>query len=162
VRDVSKASGRKLLSVEHKGTGEKRQQGLLTRQLSRNSASGGVGLSGRYGEVERGQCLLSNLFNANTINTYMQFTFDPRKDGANIAKHGLSLSDAPLVFNAINKLTIESPRGDENRLMDVAMVEVASVVLVLVYVLREPNEVRAISLRRASKQERTLYAQNSH
>ena len=92
----------------------------------------------------------------------MQFTFDPRKDAANIAKHGLSLSDASLVFNADNKLTIESPRGDEDRLMDVAMVEVAGVVLVLVYVLREPNEVRAISLRRASKQERTLYAQNTH
>jgi hypothetical protein len=46
--------------------------------------------------------------------------------------------------------------------MDMAMVEVAGVVLVLVYVLREPNEVRAISLRRASKQERTLYAQNTH
>jgi len=28
----------------------------------------------------------------------------------------------------------------------------------LVYVLREPDEVRSISLRRASKQERTLYA----
>lgn len=92
----------------------------------------------------------------------MQFTFDPRKDAANIAKHGLSLSDAPLVFNAVNKLTIESTRGDEDRLMDVAMVEVAGVVLVLVYVLREPNEVRVISLRRASKQERTLYAQNTH
>lgn len=92
----------------------------------------------------------------------MQFTFDPRKDAANIAKHGLSLSDAPLVFNADNKLTIESPRGDEDRLMDVAVVEVAGVVLVLVYVLREPNEVRAISLRRASKQERTLYAQKTH
>ena len=92
----------------------------------------------------------------------MQFTFDRRKDAANIAKHGLSLSDAPLVFNADNKLTIESPRGDEDRLMDVAMVEVAGVVLVLVYVLREPNEVRAISLRRASKQERTLYVQKTH
>ena len=46
--------------------------------------------------------------------------------------------------------------------MDVAMVEVAGVVLVLVYVLREPKEVRAIFLRRASKQERTLYAQNTH
>lgn len=45
--------------------------------------------------------------------------------------------------------------------MDVAMVEVAGVVLVLVYVLREPDVVRAISLRRASKQERTLYAQNT-
>lgn len=92
----------------------------------------------------------------------MQFTFDPRKDAANVAKHGLSLSDAPLVFNAVNKLTIVSTRGDEDRLMDVAMVEVAGVVLVLVYVLREPNEVRAISLRRASKQERMLYAQNTH
>lgn len=92
----------------------------------------------------------------------MQFTFDPRKDAANITKHGLSLSDAPLVFNAPNKLTIESPRADEARFMDIAMVEVAGVVLVLVYVLREPNVVRAISLRRASKQERTLYAQNTH
>ena len=90
----------------------------------------------------------------------MKFTFDPRKDAANIQKHGLSLSDAPLVFNAPDKLTLESPRGDEARLMDVALVEVADVVLVLVYVLREPDEVRAISLRRASKQERKLYAQN--
>ena len=40
----------------------------------------------------------------------------------------------------------------------VALVELAGVVLVLVYVLREPDEVRAISLRRASKQERKLYA----
>ena len=91
----------------------------------------------------------------------MQFTFDPLKDAANILKHGLSLSDAPLVFNAVNKLTIESARADEARLMDVAMVEVAGVVLVLVYVLREPKQVRVISLRRASKQERTLYAENS-
>jgi hypothetical protein len=92
----------------------------------------------------------------------MQFTFDPLKDAANILKHGLSLSDAPLVFNAVNKLTIESVRADEARLMDVAMVEVAGVVLVLVYVLREPKQVRVISLRRASKQERRLYAQNTH
>ena len=91
----------------------------------------------------------------------MHFTFEPRKDAANILKHGLSLSDAPLVFNAVNKLTIESIRADEARWMDVAMVEVAGVVLVLVYVLRDPDVVRAISLRRASKQERTLYAQNT-
>ncbi len=91
----------------------------------------------------------------------IQFTFDPRKDAVNIAKHGLSLADAPLVFNAPDKLTLQSPRGDEARLMDVAMVEVAGVVLVLVYVMREPDTVRAISLRRASKQERTLYAENN-
>lgn len=91
----------------------------------------------------------------------MKFTFDPDKDTANIAKHGLSLADAPLVFNAPDKLTLQSPRGDDVRLMDIAMVEVAGVVLVLVYVMREPDEVRAISLRRASKQERKLYAKNN-
>lgn len=90
----------------------------------------------------------------------MQFTFDPDKDTANIAKHGLSLSDAQLVFNAPDKLTLQSPQKDEARLMDIAMVEIAGVVLVLVYVLRDPSEVRAISLRRASKKERTLYAKN--
>lgn len=78
-----------------------------------------------------------------------------------MAKHGLSLADAPLVFNAPDKLTLQSPRGDEARLMDLAMVEVVGVVLVLVYVMREPDTVRAISLRRASKQERTLYAENN-
>lgn len=88
----------------------------------------------------------------------MKFTFDPVKDAGNITKHGLSLADAPLVFNAPDKLTIESPRGPEAGLMDVALVKVVDVVLVLVYVLRPPDEVRAISLRRASKQERRLYA----
>lgn len=88
----------------------------------------------------------------------MKFTFDPAKDAANILKHGMSLADAPLVFNAPGKLTLETQRGEEQRLMDVALVEVAGVVLVLVYVLRHPNEVRAISMRRASKQERKLYA----
>ena len=91
----------------------------------------------------------------------MLFTFDPRKDASNILKHGLSLRDAPLVFNAPYKLTLESTQSDEAWLMDVAFVEVAGVVLVLVYVMRDPNEVRAISLRRASKQERTLYAKNT-
>ena len=90
----------------------------------------------------------------------MRFTFDSRKDAANFLKHGLSLNDAPLVFNAPNKLTLESHGGDEARLMDVALVEMAGVVLVLVYVMRDPGEVRAISLRRASRQDRTLHAEN--
>ena len=91
----------------------------------------------------------------------MLFTFDPRKDTANILKHGISLSDAPLVFNAPDKLTLVSKRNEESRWVDLAMVEVAGVVLVLIYVIRKPNEVRAISLRRASKKERTLYAENT-
>ena len=88
----------------------------------------------------------------------MRFSFDPAKDAAKLVKHGLSLADASLVFEAPDKLTLSSSRTNEARQMDLALVEVASVVLVLVYVLRGPGEVRAISLRRASKQERKLYA----
>jgi uncharacterized DUF497 family protein len=91
----------------------------------------------------------------------MRFTFDPRKDAANVLKHGLSLSDASLVFDAPQKLTLHSPRSGESRLMDLALVELAGVVLVLVYVMREVDEVRAISMRRASKQERKLYAEHT-
>lgn len=87
----------------------------------------------------------------------MRFTFDPRKNAVNLDKHGLSLADAPLVFQAPGKLTLASPRQEEDRRMDIALVEVAGVVLVLVYVMREPDEVRAISLRRASRKERALY-----
>jgi uncharacterized DUF497 family protein len=103
---------------------------------------------------------LNNLIDAYTINKAMKLTYDRDKDATNIIKHGLSLGDTLLVFNAPDKLTLTSPQGDEARLMDIAMVAVAGVVLVLVYVIRESDEMRAISLRRASKQERTLYAQN--
>ena len=48
----------------------------------------------------------------------MRFTCDPAKDAANIVKHGLSLADAPLVFNAPDKLTLESTKASEARLMD--------------------------------------------
>lgn len=42
----------------------------------------------------------------------MRFTYDLDKDAANILKHGLSLADAPLVFNAPDKLTLESLRAN--------------------------------------------------
>ncbi|MES2868998.1 MAG: BrnT family toxin [Pseudomonadota bacterium] len=83
--------------------------------------------------------------------------YDEAKRQANLAKHGLDLADAGLVYDAPNKITLCSPRQDENRLMDVAMIEVVGIVLVLVYVERG-QDVRAISLRRASTQERKRYA----
>jgi len=97
------------------------------------------------------------IINAYTI-IIMELDFDPAKNAANIVKHGISLEDALLVYNAPNKITLHSPRSSENRLMDIAMVEVAGVILVLAYVIRG-NTVRAISLRRASKAERRLYEQ---
>ena len=116
-------------------------------------------------------------------------TYDETKREVNLAKHGLDLADAALVYDSPDKVTLQSPRGGEDRLMDVALVEVMGVVSVLVFIERgaevqprhgaaEPSvagvaashllpqsagyasnvsEVRAISLRRASKTERRLY-----
>ena len=88
----------------------------------------------------------------------MQFIFDPLKDELNVRKHGISLDQASVVFSHPNKITLSSVRQGEDRLMDIALVEIHGVVLVLVYVIRSEDTVRPISLRRASRAERTLYA----
>jgi uncharacterized protein len=82
--------------------------------------------------------------------------YDETKRQANMVKHGLDLADAGLVYGSANKVTLESPREGEHRLMDIALVELMGVVLALVYVKRG-HKIRAISLRRASKTERKLY-----
>jgi hypothetical protein len=88
----------------------------------------------------------------------MQFIFDPLKDKLNVSKHGISLDQASVVFNHPNKITLTSIRQGEDRLVDITLLEVHGVVLVLVYVIRNEDTVRPISLRRASKTERTMYA----
>ena len=80
--------------------------------------------------------------------------WDERKRAANLAKHGLDFADAWRVHESLSKLTFESARKDEDRKLDLAMVE--KVLLAFIYVeLR--NVVRAISLRRASRAERRIY-----
>jgi uncharacterized DUF497 family protein len=68
------------------------------------------------------------------------------------------LVDAHLVFENEEKITPTSARAEEPRLQDLAIVELAGVLLVLVYVLRG-DSVRVISFRRASRRERKLYAE---
>lgn len=84
--------------------------------------------------------------------------WDEKKRKANLEKHGLDFADASLVYDSPLKITIQSPRNDEDRRMDIAMVEVNGAVLALVYLLRG-NDVRAISFRPASRKERRFYEQ---
>ncbi|MDR3762981.1 MAG: BrnT family toxin [Acidobacteriota bacterium] len=85
-------------------------------------------------------------------------TWDEKKRKANLEKHGLDFADASLVYDSPLKITIDSPRDGETRKLDMAMVEIAGTVLVLVYVQRG-QDVRAISFRRASRKERRFYEQ---
>lgn len=84
--------------------------------------------------------------------------YDQAKRQSNLVKHGLDLADAAIVYDSPRKMTLISPRCGERRFMDIAMVEFLGVILVLVYVQRE-DHVRAISMRRASQQERKRYAE---
>ncbi len=85
-------------------------------------------------------------------------TWNEAKRKANLEKHGLDFADASLVYDSPVKITIQSPRSNEDRLLDMAMVEVAGTVLVLVYVKRG-DDVHVISFRRASRKERRFYEQ---
>jgi len=87
----------------------------------------------------------------------LRLSFDPAKDVANIRKHGLSLADAQAVYLSECKLTFVSDRRGERRKIDLAQIDNFGPVLALVYVERD-DEIRVISFRRASKQERRSYA----
>jgi hypothetical protein len=62
--------------------------------------------------------------------------WDKNKREINLRKHGLDFKDAHLVFDDPRKVTFLSPRNDEDRRLDVAIVEVAGRVLSLAYVHR--------------------------
>ena len=80
--------------------------------------------------------------------------WDEHKRAANLAKHGLDFADAWRVYESPAKLTFESARKSEDRRLDLAPVE--DVLLAFVYVERR-SVVRAISLRRASRADRSIH-----
>jgi uncharacterized protein len=82
--------------------------------------------------------------------------WDEAKRQANLAKHGLDFADAHLVYDNPEKVTFTSPRGTEDRRLDVVMVQVAGRILTLVYVERG-TDIRVISFRFASRRERRAY-----
>lgn len=86
----------------------------------------------------------------------MAFVWDEGKRAANLQKHGLDFVDASLVYDNPGKLTFSSARKDEDRSLDIAMVEVAGRVLTLIYVERGAD-IRVISFRTASRRERKIY-----
>lgn len=82
--------------------------------------------------------------------------FDPDKDAANIAKHGLSLVEGESVLNDPLGLTIEDDSSEgEARWVTVGM-SASGELLVAVWTDRDNGE-RLISVRRATAKERRDY-----
>jgi uncharacterized protein len=86
----------------------------------------------------------------------MVYEWDEDKRLKNFEKHGYDLADGELVYESPTKITVGSHRP-----LDIAEVGGELITLTLTYTLRGVA-VRCISLRKASRKERSLYnEQNS-
>lgn len=88
------------------------------------------------------------------------YVWDEKKRKSNLKKHGLDFRDACLVYENPDKCTYDASRGDECRLMDVALAVIKGRLLTLVYTERG-DDVRVISFRHASREERMQYEKDT-
>ncbi len=86
----------------------------------------------------------------------MRVTFDPKKNAANLKKHGVSLAAGDGVLNDPLALTIEDDAAEgEQRFVSIGMNTFGSL-MVVVYTHRG-GAVRLISVRKAEPKERRVY-----
>lgn len=85
----------------------------------------------------------------------MRFEWDENKNEQNLSKHGIDFSDAHLVFeNPI--LARVDERFDYGEKRWIALGKLETVIVVVVFTKRRDN-IRIISIRKANKQERSVY-----
>ena len=86
----------------------------------------------------------------------MTSDFDPKKDAANLKKHGVSLSEGDGVLNDPLAITVEDESAEgEQRFVTIGM-NVFGSLMVVVHTPRG-DEVRIISVRSANPKERRAY-----
>jgi len=86
----------------------------------------------------------------------MSPTFDPKKNAANLRKHGVPLSDGDGVLNDPLALTVEDDSADsERRFVSIGLNSFGSL-MVVVFSHRD-DDVRYISVRNATPKERRDY-----
>ena len=91
----------------------------------------------------------------------MNVTFDPAKDAANVAKHGVSLTEAA-GFEWGTAVVWPDTRRDYGEARMVALGYIGLRIMALVFVDRppeQPTERRIISLRKANTREVKRYAE---
>lgn len=85
----------------------------------------------------------------------MVYQWNRDKATANLRKHGIDFADAVPVFSDDLAITIADKRFDEERFITIG-VDAFGRVLVVIYTLRD-DEIRIISARKATRQERQQY-----
>jgi hypothetical protein len=89
---------------------------------------------------------------------HLAFEWDPEKEASNIAKHGVSFSEAQTAFTDEFARLIPDPdhSADEDRFILLGT-SISSRLLVVCHCIRSGDTIRIISARKAQKQERTSY-----
>jgi hypothetical protein len=85
----------------------------------------------------------------------MVYQWNRDKAAANLRKHGIDFADAVSIFSDNLAITIPDERFGEERFVTIG-VDALGRVLVVVYTMRD-EEIRLISARRATRQERRQY-----
>lgn len=90
----------------------------------------------------------------------MEFTWDERKNRANQKKHRISFKTAVLVFDDPFQVSVQDREVDgEARWQTIGMVRGVHVLLVAHTVDERTEVVRILSARKATRRERSIYAQ---
>ena len=85
----------------------------------------------------------------------MRYQWDRNKALSNLSKHGIDFADAVSVFSDELAITIFEHRFDEERFITIG-IDLFNRILVVVYTMRD-DEIRLISARKATKNERLQY-----
>ena len=86
----------------------------------------------------------------------MSPTFDPAKNAANLRKHGVPLSDGDGVLSDPLALTVEDDAVDAERRFVTIGLNAFGALMVVVFSHRD-DDIRLISVRRATPKERRTY-----
>jgi uncharacterized protein len=90
----------------------------------------------------------------------MKFTWDPRKNAANIAKHGFDFRDAAAVFDGPIVIRPDRRRNyGEERFVAIGVLE--GIFLTVVYTDRGSEERRIISVRQSNRKERRIFQEEA-
>lgn len=87
----------------------------------------------------------------------MRYEWDPRKDELNHRKHGLRLSDGLPAFTDLHALELEDDRFDYDEARAITIGLVRGRLLAVVHTFRDPDVIRIISVRRATRHEQNAY-----
>lgn len=88
----------------------------------------------------------------------MNVVWDIKKAIANIRNHGIEFSHAATVLDDPMAVTVEDKRHEEERFVSIG-VDLLGRILVVVYAYAGEEEIRLISARRATPNERRFYEQ---